>query len=62
MLAQWVELRKGFRLVLQPLISLLLGMFFVNVLEPGGLNLSNVDLTSGSEVVAKTQSISSKFY
>jgi Na+/H+-dicarboxylate symporter len=26
----------------------------VNVLEPGvGLNLSNVDLTSGSEVVAK---------
>jgi Na+/H+-dicarboxylate symporter len=33
-------------------------MFFVNVLEPGGLNLSNVDLTSGSEVVAKTQSIS----
>jgi Na+/H+-dicarboxylate symporter len=31
----------------------------VNVLEPGvGLNLSNVDLTSGSEVVAKTQSIS----
>ena len=41
------------------LISLLLGMFFVNVLEPGvGLNLSNVDLTSGSEVVAKTQSIS----
>ncbi|WP_016989132.1 dicarboxylate/amino acid:cation symporter [Flavobacterium sp. ACAM 123] len=41
------------------LISLLLGMFFVNVLEPGvGLNLSNVDLTSGSEVLAKTQSIS----
>jgi Na+/H+-dicarboxylate symporter len=41
------------------LISLLLGMFFVNVLEPGvGLNLSNVDLSSGSEVVAKTKSIS----
>ena len=41
------------------LISLLLGMFFVNVLEPGvGLNLSKVDLKSGSEVVAKTQSIS----
>jgi Na+/H+-dicarboxylate symporter len=41
------------------LISLLLGMFFVNILEPGvGLNLSNVDLTTGSEVVAKTQSIS----
>jgi Na+/H+-dicarboxylate symporter len=41
------------------LMSLLLGMFFVNLLKPGvGLNLSNVDLTTGSEVVAKTQSIS----
>ncbi|MEZ7499366.1 dicarboxylate/amino acid:cation symporter [Flavobacterium sp. Arc3] len=41
------------------LMSLLLGMFFVNVLEPGvGLNLSNVDLSSASEVAAKTQSIS----
>lgn len=41
------------------LISLLLGMFFVNVLKPGvGLNLSNVDLTSASEVAAKTKSIS----
>ena len=40
-------------------ISLLLGMFFVNILEPGvGLNLSNVDLTSATEVAAKTQSIS----
>jgi Na+/H+-dicarboxylate symporter len=40
-------------------ISLLLGMFFVNILEPGvGLNLLNVDLTSASEVAAKTQSIS----
>jgi Na+/H+-dicarboxylate symporter len=40
-------------------ISLLLGMFFVNLLEPGvGLNLSNVDLTSVSEVTAKTQNIS----
>ncbi|EIA07988.1 dicarboxylate/amino acid:cation symporter [Flavobacterium frigoris] len=40
-------------------ISLLLGMFFVNILEPGvGLNLSNVDLTSASEVAAKTKSIS----
>lgn len=40
-------------------ISLLLGMFFVNVLEPGvGLNLSNVDLASASEVTAKTQSLS----
>ncbi|MBP6180535.1 cation:dicarboxylase symporter family transporter [Flavobacterium sp.] len=40
-------------------ISLLLGMFFVNLLEPGvGLNLSNVDLDSVSEVTAKTQNIS----
>ncbi len=40
-------------------ISLLLGMFFVNILEPGvGLNLSNVDLAAVSEVTAKTQNIS----
>jgi Na+/H+-dicarboxylate symporter len=46
---------------LQPLISLLLECFFVNVLEPGvGLNLSNVDLTSGSEVVAKLKVFLSK--
>jgi Na+/H+-dicarboxylate symporter len=33
----------------------------VNVLEPGvGLNLSNVDLTSGSEVVAKLKVFLSK--
>ena len=40
-------------------LSLLLGMFFVNLLEPGvGLNLSNVDLATVSEVTAKTQNIS----
>ncbi len=40
-------------------VSLLLGMFFVNVLKPGiGLNLSNVDLAAVSEVTAKTQNIS----
>ena len=40
-------------------ISLLLGMFFVNILEPGvGLNLSNIDLTMASEVTAKTQTLS----
>jgi Na+/H+-dicarboxylate symporter len=40
-------------------ISLLLGMFFVNILQPGvGLNLSNVDLTSASEVTAKTTTLS----
>lgn len=39
-------------------ISLLLGMFFANILEPGvGLNLSNVDLASASEVTAKTDSL-----
>ncbi|UQD57252.1 dicarboxylate/amino acid:cation symporter [Flavobacterium sp. K5-23] len=41
------------------LISLLIGMFFVNFLEPGvGLNLSNIDMGTASEVTAKTQSIS----
>jgi Na+/H+-dicarboxylate symporter len=40
-------------------ISLLLGMFFVNLLEPGvGLNLSNIDLSSASEVTAKTTTLS----
>lgn len=42
-------------------ISLLLGMFFVNILQPGvGLNLSNVDLTAASEVTAKTTTLSFK--
>lgn len=40
-------------------ISLLIGMFWINVLKPGvGLNLSNVNLASVSEVTAKTQSLS----
>jgi len=40
-------------------ISLLIGMFWVNILKPGeGLNLSNVDLTSAAEVTDKTQSFS----
>jgi Na+/H+-dicarboxylate symporter len=40
-------------------ISLLIGMFWVNVLKPGeGLNLSNVDLTSAAEVTEKTQTFS----
>lgn len=40
-------------------ISLLLGMFFVNILEPGvGLNLSNIDLAAASEVTAKTTTLS----
>ena len=39
-------------------ISLLIGMFYVNLLQPGvGLNLSNVDLTTASDVTAKTQSL-----
>ncbi|HWR93837.1 MAG TPA: cation:dicarboxylase symporter family transporter [Flavobacterium sp.] len=41
------------------LISLLIGMFWVNILEPGiGLNLSNVDLKTASEVTANTNTFS----
>lgn len=41
------------------LISLLIGMFFVNFLQPGfGLNLSNVNVEAASEVAAKTQHLS----
>ncbi|WP_338407717.1 cation:dicarboxylase symporter family transporter [uncultured Flavobacterium sp.] len=41
------------------LISLLIGMFWVNLLQPGvGLNLSDVDLTSAAEVTGHTQSFS----
>jgi len=40
-------------------ISLLIGMLFVNLLKPGvGLNLSDIDLASVSDVTAKTQSLS----
>lgn len=40
-------------------ISLLIGMFYVNILEPGvGLNLSNVDLATATDVTAKTQNLS----
>lgn len=40
-------------------ISLLIGLFYVNILEPGvGLKLGQVDLATASEVTAKTQSIS----
>lgn len=40
-------------------ISLLIGMFYVNILSPGvGLNLSNVDASSVAEVTGKTQSLS----
>lgn len=39
--------------------SLLIGMLYVNLLQPGvGLNLSNVDLAAVSDVTAKTQSLS----
>jgi len=35
-------------------VSLLIGMFWVNILEPGiGLKLAKVDMTSASEVVEK---------
>jgi Na+/H+-dicarboxylate symporter len=41
------------------LISLLIGMFWVNLLQPGvGLNLSDVDLTSAAEVTGHTQNFS----
>ncbi|OCB74863.1 dicarboxylate/amino acid:cation symporter [Flavobacterium crassostreae] len=40
-------------------ISLLLGMFFVNILKPGtGLHLAHIDLSTASEVADKTKSIS----
>ena len=40
-------------------ISLLIGLFYVNILEPGvGLKLGHVDLAKASEVTAKTTSIS----
>jgi len=42
-------------------ISLLIGMFWVNILQPGlGLNLSDVDLTSAAEVTEKTQNFSAQ--
>lgn len=42
-------------------LSLLIGMFWVNVLEPGvGLNLTNIDVSSASEVTAKTQVFSAQ--
>jgi Na+/H+-dicarboxylate symporter len=40
-------------------ISLLIGMLYVNLLQPGvGLNLSNIDLATASDVTAKTQNLS----
>jgi Na+/H+-dicarboxylate symporter len=42
-------------------ISLCIGMFWVNILEPGvGLNLSDVDVKAASEVTEKTQSFSAQ--
>jgi Na+/H+-dicarboxylate symporter len=43
------------------LISLLIGMFWVNILQPGvGLHLSDVDLSTASEVTDKTQNFSAQ--
>lgn len=40
-------------------VSLLIGMFWVNTLQPGkGLNLKDVDMTEASELVDKTQTFS----
>ena len=42
-------------------VSLLIGLFWVNVLKPGvGLNLSGIDLSSASEVTEKTQNFSAQ--
>ncbi|MFZ4798909.1 MAG: dicarboxylate/amino acid:cation symporter [Bacteroidia bacterium] len=42
-------------------ISLLIGMFWVNLLHPGtGLNLANIDMLSASEVAEKTHSFSAQ--
>ena len=42
-------------------ISLLIGMFWINVLHPGvGLNLSDVDLSTASEVTEKTKGFSAQ--
>ena len=42
-------------------ISLLIGMFWVNILQPGvGLNLADVDASSAAEVTEKTQSFSAQ--
>ncbi|MEN9913450.1 MAG: hypothetical protein RL528_171 [Bacteroidota bacterium] len=41
------------------LVSLLIGMFWVNFLQPGvGLNLSDIDASTASDVTDKTQSFS----
>jgi Na+/H+-dicarboxylate symporter len=40
-------------------ISLLIGMFYVNILQPGvGLNLSNIDVSTATELTTKSQSLS----
>jgi Na+/H+-dicarboxylate symporter len=42
-------------------ISLLIGMFWVNILEPGiGLNLSDVDMSTAAEVTDKTKGFSAQ--
>lgn len=42
-------------------VSLLIGLFWVNILKPGvGLNLSNVDLAAAAEVTDKTQNFSAQ--
>ncbi len=42
-------------------ISLLIGLFWVNVLQPGvGLNLSNIDLSAAAEVTGNTKSFSTQ--
>ena len=43
------------------LISLLIGLFWVNILQPGvGLNLSDIDISTAAEVTDKTQQFSAQ--
>lgn len=42
-------------------ISLLIGMFWVNVLQPGtGLNLTDIDVSAATDITQKTQSFSAQ--
>ena len=42
-------------------ISLMIGLFWVNILQPGvGLNLSNVDISTAAEVTANTKGFSAQ--
>lgn len=49
--------------IVASLISLLIGMYWVNTLKPGvGLQLSNIDMTTAAEVAEKTQDFSAQHF